>query len=129
MRGLPAINFAMLSLLALSGIALARSVQTKLFTVFLVPLFALGVFLQKMSGRGWSMKDWGSPLRPALVWSIWFTGALADGLKRLPLLARQASVGLLLIVVCRAQLGGCRLTLIINITTIRSWAAPAGQRR
>lgn len=79
MFGLPAIAFAMLSLLALSlwhqqrrnpwlilsALALVLSVYTKLFTGFLAPIFVLGILLD-----GWARR---SLLGPAIFWSLTFT--------------------------------------------------------
>lgn len=85
MIGLPAIAFALLSLLALSywhlrrdsiwlwlsALALSLSVSTKLFTGFLAPIFALGILLDERSRLGGSA-SWRAWLRPALLWSMIF---------------------------------------------------------
>lgn len=90
MFGLPAISFAMLSmaalsawhqhrrisLLVLSAITLVLSVQTKLFTFFLAPIFTIGLFLEEWSIQGRLMKNWRSVLHPAIIWSVWFSGVL-----------------------------------------------------
>jgi len=90
MWGLPAISFAMTSLLALSAwhrrrqdrwlvlsaIALALSVQTKLFTAFLAPVFVLGLVLEARAQPTQPLNGWRSQLRPALLWSVWFAGVV-----------------------------------------------------
>ena len=85
MFGLPAIAFAMLSLLALSvwhqqrrnlwlilsSLALVLSVYTKLFTGFLAPIFVVGILL-----AGWRRRSkpiaWRSLLSPTIIWSLTF---------------------------------------------------------
>jgi 4-amino-4-deoxy-L-arabinose transferase-like glycosyltransferase len=90
MYGLPAISFAMLSLLALSmwhrrrqdrwlvlsAIALALSVHTKLFTGFLAPIFLVGLLLHGRVPPGERLRNWRSQLRPVLIWSAWFGGVV-----------------------------------------------------
>lgn len=82
MVGLPAIALAMLSFLAicywhkerkwrwlvLSGLALALSVMTKLFTGLLAPLFIAGLILQEFRKDG----SWREFLSPAAVWASSF---------------------------------------------------------
>jgi len=88
MRGLPAISFAMLSLLALStwhqrrqtrwlllsGIALAVSIHIKLFTAFLAPIFILGLLWDQWARAGRSLSNWQAMIRPALLWCLVFGG-------------------------------------------------------
>ena len=110
MRGLPAISFAMLSLLALSAwhqhrrtlwlvlsaLALALSVHTKLFTFFLAPIFAVGLVLDEWARHGHLMHNWWSRcslLRPALLWSLWFSGVV---LAILLILVGPANIGQLI---------------------------------
>lgn len=85
MIGLPAISLAAVALLGLliwqrdkretwlvlSGLAMALSLLTKLFTAFMVPLILAGILLTIYSRErrfSWSL------LRPALAWSISFGG-------------------------------------------------------
>jgi len=86
MVAVPLMTFAMFSLLALlvwherhqelwlvlSALALVLAVFTKLFTVFLAPIFVLGLLLDERAklGKGHS---WLNILRPALIWGITFT--------------------------------------------------------
>jgi Dolichyl-phosphate-mannose-protein mannosyltransferase len=85
MVGLPAIAFAVLSLLALtawhsrrqerwlllSALVLALSVLTKLFTAFLAPIFVLGILLDERA-RQRQVVSWYKLLRPALLWCLGF---------------------------------------------------------
>jgi hypothetical protein len=84
MIGLPAIAFAVLSLLALaawhqhrnylwlilSAIVLCLSVFTKIFTGILVPVFVVGLLVDEQRRVG----DWRQALRPAMIWVIVFAG-------------------------------------------------------
>lgn len=87
MIGLPAIAFAVLSLLTLtawhqrrkyvwlvlSAIALCLSVFIKIFTGILVPVFVTGLLIdeyRRLGGTG----HWRQALRPAIIWVIIFGG-------------------------------------------------------
>ena len=86
MIGLPAITFAMLSLLALgawhtsrrnfwlfiSALALGLSAFTKIFTLFLVPIFLLGILIDYQPASN-QKHIWRSRLTPAFLWGIPFT--------------------------------------------------------
>ncbi len=86
MIGLPAITLAMLSLLCiifwhkqrkslwlwLGAIALSLSVLTKLFTVFLAPIFIAGIILGEYTAKD-GLFNWWKVLRPALVWGLVFS--------------------------------------------------------
>ncbi len=88
MAGLPAVTFAMLSLLTLtrwhtggrriwlvlSALLLAVSVLTKLFTGFLAPVFLVGIVIAKYS-RHKDSRSWLKTLTPAFLWGAVFTGA------------------------------------------------------
>lgn len=92
MISLPAIALATLSLfsltiwhqrrhkrwLVLSALSMGLSVLTKLFTGFLVPIFALGLLLDER-GRLTGKSSWIDELHPALLWSLVFT-VVAAGL-------------------------------------------------
>jgi len=85
MIGLPAIALAMLSLLAisywhkerkrlwlvLSGLALALSVMTKLFTGLLTPLFIAGLIAQEWRGFR-KTGSWRNLLTPGVLWTCGF---------------------------------------------------------
>lgn len=85
MIGLPAIAFAGLSFLALtlwhrrhtnlwlvlSAAAMGFSILTKLFTVFLVPIFIAGILLDQWSRFGRTV-NWSKVLKPAFIWSLVF---------------------------------------------------------
>lgn len=62
--------------LVLSGLALALSVLTKLFTGFLAPIFLIGVTASAYFDRSGGGVSW-KTLRPALIWSICFAGLTA----------------------------------------------------
>lgn len=87
MIGVPSIALAVLSMffmalwhqkkndlwLVLSGITLALSVLTKLFTGFMAPVFLIGIVASIYFSNlesGFSRKM----LRPAWIWGIWFAG-------------------------------------------------------
>ncbi len=88
MAGLPAITFAMLSLLTLtkwhlggrrvwlvlSALLLAVSVLTKLFTGFLAPVFLIGIVIAEYS-RHKESHSWLNTLIPAFLWGAVFAGA------------------------------------------------------
>ncbi|HEX9676603.1 MAG TPA: glycosyltransferase family 39 protein [Anaerolineales bacterium] len=107
MVGLPAIALALLSFLAisywhkdkkklwlvLSGVALALSVMTKLFTGLLAPLFVAGLIAQEWRGFR-KTGSWSRFLTPAVLWTCGFgiaallIGAISiypDGLSQLTL--------------------------------------------
>jgi 4-amino-4-deoxy-L-arabinose transferase-like glycosyltransferase len=85
MFGLPAISLAMLALLAtcywhkegkklwlvLSGLALAASVMTKLFTGLLAPLLIAGLIIQEWQGFR-KTGSWRVLLTPAVIWAFMF---------------------------------------------------------
>ncbi len=85
--GLPALSFAMLSLLTLTGwhqerkdrwlvlsaIALSLSVLTKLFTGMLAPIFTIGVLIDQYHRTRAQIRA-RELLRPAVVWGTVFTG-------------------------------------------------------
>ena len=89
MFGLPAVAFATLALtallfwhrerkpiwLALSGITLALSLLTKLFTGFLAPVFLIGLILPDGNHPAPSPNRW-TWLKPAFTWGLWFGGAV-----------------------------------------------------
>ncbi|HLE80926.1 MAG TPA: glycosyltransferase family 39 protein, partial [Dehalococcoidia bacterium] len=94
MFGLPAISLALLALLAtcywhkeakklwlvLSGLALAVSVMTKLFTGLLAPLLIAGLIIQEWRGFRKS-RSWRGLLTPAVIWAFVFgTFSLLIGL-------------------------------------------------
>ncbi len=84
--GLPALTFAVLSLLlltlwhqqrrpqwlVLSGIALGLSVLSKLFTGFLAPIFTIGLVVSEFTHRKGEIQ-WTKLLTPALIWGLTFT--------------------------------------------------------
>ena len=86
MIGIPAITFAVLSLLALtfwhrqrkylwlilSAAALGLSILTKLFAGFLAPLFVLGIVIAEYSRMGESV-SWGKLILPVVLWGAVFT--------------------------------------------------------
>ncbi len=86
MIGLPALTFAMLSLLALgawhtsrrnfwlfiSALALGLSAFTKIFTLFLVPIFLLGILMDYQPASN-QKHIWRSRLTPAFLWGVSFT--------------------------------------------------------
>ena len=106
MVGLPAISLAVVALaahvawhrqrkelyLVLSAFFLALSIFTKLFTVILAPIFALGLLLDERARLGKSIA-WRDLLRPALVWSLFFA---AFSLAAVLLMIGPANLGQLL---------------------------------
>lgn len=89
MIGLPAIALAMVALLGLlfwhrrraniwlvlSGIALALSLLTKLFTAFLAPIFLTGILIDQKYNQQ-KTSSWSELLRPAIIWSLAFAGII-----------------------------------------------------
>ena len=87
MVGLPALAFAMLSLLALatwhqqhkrvwlvfSAIALGISILTKIFTGFLIPIFLIGLVIGEYK-RYRAAKGWIRLLYPAILWGGFLVG-------------------------------------------------------
>jgi 4-amino-4-deoxy-L-arabinose transferase-like glycosyltransferase len=87
MVGLPALAFAMLSLLALtawhqqrqpvwltlSAIALSLSVLTKLFTGFLAPIFVVGILLDEIARASRPVRVW-QVLKWPVIWAGVFSG-------------------------------------------------------
>ena len=87
MVGLPALTFAMVSMLALalwhkqrkpiwlilSALTLGISVLVKLFTGFLAPIFVLGLVINEYT-RMRSFKSWRKIFGPAFLWGVIFTG-------------------------------------------------------
>jgi hypothetical protein len=86
MIGLPAITFAMLSMLSLviwhrghrsfwlvfSALTLGLSVLTKLFTGFLAPIFILGILIDQKNRLGGQF-NWFALLYPAFIWTTTFS--------------------------------------------------------
>ena len=98
MFGLPSISLAMLAVLAicywhkedrklwlvLSGLALAASLMTKLFTGLLAPLLLAGLIIQEWHGFR-KTGSWRGLLTPAAIWTFAFaTCALLIGLVLIP---------------------------------------------
>jgi hypothetical protein len=87
--GLPALSFAILSLLlltlwhqqrrhlwlVLSAISLGLSVLTKLFTGFLAPIFIIGIITGEYTFRKPEIL-WARLLRPAFLWGLTFTSVM-----------------------------------------------------
>lgn len=84
MVGLPALSLAMVALiflvfwhnsrrmvwLLLSGLLLGVSIQTKLFTAILVPVYAGGILLTMVSYRKSGSTSWAEIVLPPLIWGI-----------------------------------------------------------
>jgi Dolichyl-phosphate-mannose-protein mannosyltransferase len=91
MVGLPSLAFAMFSLLALaywhqkrrslflvlSGLALALSVHTKIFTGFLAPIFLVGLLIEEYARMRPSGLHLRGLLTPAFIWGLTFGAVIA----------------------------------------------------